>query len=106
MDLDPIQVFLFLILLNLSVIPADDFDFRRNLIRTRLRPSVAKKELRGGSEPSSEGKSEQEYQIIENRSFHDRNEESQGQETETARQGRGNQTALSSPGLPLLPSVI
>ena len=53
MDLDPIQVFLFVILLDVSIISANDLDFRRNLIRTRLRPSLVKKELRGGH--SSEG---------------------------------------------------
>ena len=63
MDLDPLQVLLLVILLNVSIISADDFDFRRNLIRTRLKPSLLKKELRGS--PSSEGNQESLLDLID-----------------------------------------
>ena len=62
MDLDPLQLLLFVILLNVNIISADDLDFRRNLIRTRLRPSLVKKELRG---PSSEGSNKLDHQIFD-----------------------------------------
>ena len=39
-----------------SIISGDDWDLRRNLIRTRLRPPVTKKEVRGSSD-NSEGNS-------------------------------------------------
>ena len=64
MDLDPLQLLLFVILLNVNIISADDLDFRRNLIRTRLRPSLVKKELRG---PSSEGSNKFNHQIFYNK---------------------------------------
>ena len=64
MDLDPLQVFLFVFLINVSFISANDWDFRRNLIRSRLRPQVMKKEL-SSSRSSSEGKYQHDSRISE-----------------------------------------